>query len=427
MVVPHRIYAHGGMGVGEMFRERDVIAGSLFLDRNHAETCPLYNMLKLSRNLFFHAPDPRYMDYYELGLFNQMAGSRRDMESVVSPEVTYFVPVQPGQRRFYGNVGTCCGGTGMESHTKYQDSIYFRSVDDTVLFVNLYIPSALQWPEKGFTIAQETGFPNRGTADFTVEGAGKLEVRLRVPHWARAGFQVTVNGEEQALEAAPGRYVALNRRWRSGDRIHVEMPMIFRAEGTVDDPSVQALYFGPFLLAAQADPIGDAPDTGFLKVSLYRHMKLDGSLAPAMAPSGDPLTFTTNGLTLKPFYVADPVTVEGNPGGSTAPGAGSAVGQDLGGSRQRPPPTQPYHIYLKRHEPRVVFGSVDAGVENPSDEEGKTLLDAIWDRAPFPDHPAFLKVVEETTREWAAMDRVDEGQQARILDAAQRAQDELAV
>ncbi|HZD05763.1 MAG TPA: beta-L-arabinofuranosidase domain-containing protein, partial [Longimicrobiales bacterium] len=68
MVVPHRIYSHGGMGVGEIFRKKDVIAGSLYDDRNHAETCPLYNMLKLSRNLFFHEPDPRYMNYYELGL-----------------------------------------------------------------------------------------------------------------------------------------------------------------------------------------------------------------------------------------------------------------------------------------------------------------------------------------------------------------------
>ena len=125
---------------------------SLFQDRNHAETCPLYNMLKLSRNLFFHEPDPKYMNYYELGLFNQIVASRRDSDSVDSPEVTYFVPVQPGQRRSYGNVGTCCGGTGMENHTKYQDSIYFRSVDDTTVYVNLYIASTLDWSEKGFRI-----------------------------------------------------------------------------------------------------------------------------------------------------------------------------------------------------------------------------------------------------------------------------------
>jgi hypothetical protein len=102
MVVPHRIYSHGGMGVGEIFRKRGVIAGSLYQfpnDNNAAETCPLYNMLKLSRNLFFHDPDPRYMNYYEQGLFNQIAGSRRDVDSPANPLVTYFVPVRPGQRR----------------------------------------------------------------------------------------------------------------------------------------------------------------------------------------------------------------------------------------------------------------------------------------------------------------------------------------
>ena len=119
-------------------------------------------MLKLSRNLFFHDPDPKYMNYYEQGLFNQILGSRRDIDSTTSPMVTYFVPVRPGQRRSYGNVGTCCGGTGMENHTKYQDSIYFRAADDSALYVNLYIPSTLNWPEKKFTITQATNYPLEG-------------------------------------------------------------------------------------------------------------------------------------------------------------------------------------------------------------------------------------------------------------------------
>src|SRR6185295_17372573 len=141
MVVPHRIYSHGGMGVGEILRKRDVIAGSLYQmpnENNHAETCAVYNMLKLSRNLFFHNPDPKYMNYYEQAVGNQILGSRRDIDSTANPQVTYFIPVRPGQRRSYGNVGTCCGGTGLENHTKYQDSIYFRSADGAALFVNLY-------------------------------------------------------------------------------------------------------------------------------------------------------------------------------------------------------------------------------------------------------------------------------------------------
>src|SRR6185436_11691325 len=190
MVVPHRVYSHGGVGVGEILRKRDSIAGSLYSEpnnHNHAESCVVYNMLKLSRNLFFHDPDPKYMNYYEQGLFNQILASRRDSDSTASPEVTYFVPVRPGERRSYGNVGTCCGGTGMENHTKYQDSIYFRSADDTTLYVNLYIPSVLEWKEKGFTIEQTTKYPFEGASTLTVRGNGRLAVMLRVPSWARRG------------------------------------------------------------------------------------------------------------------------------------------------------------------------------------------------------------------------------------------------
>ena len=110
MVVPHRVYSHGGVGVGEIIRKRDVIAGSLWSEpnnRDHAETCVAYNMLKLSRNLFFHDPDPKYMNYYEQGLFNQILGSRRDSNSVTSPDVTYFLPVRPGNAAGTA-IGTCC-------------------------------------------------------------------------------------------------------------------------------------------------------------------------------------------------------------------------------------------------------------------------------------------------------------------------------
>ncbi|WP_425540854.1 beta-L-arabinofuranosidase domain-containing protein [Streptomyces coeruleorubidus] len=109
MVAGPRMYALGGTGQGEMFRARDAIAATL--DDKNAETCATYNMLKLSRQLFFHDPDPAYMDYYERGLTNHILASRWDAPSTDSPEVTYFVGMGPGVRRQYGNTGTCCGGT----------------------------------------------------------------------------------------------------------------------------------------------------------------------------------------------------------------------------------------------------------------------------------------------------------------------------
>jgi DUF1680 family protein len=411
MVVPHRVYSHGGVGVGEILRKRDVIAGSLYSERdnrNHAETCPLYNMLKLSRNLFFHEPDPKYMNYYEHGLFNQILGSRRDSDSVTSPEVTYFVPVRPGERRTYGNVGTCCGGTGMENHTKYQDSIYFRSADERTLYVNLYIPSVLEWKEKGFTIEQVTKYPFAGASRLTVRGNGRLAVNLRVPSWVRRGYTVKVNGAAQRITATPGQYVTIDRAWKSGDKIEIAMPLSFRAERTIDDPSVQSIFYGPTLLAVQAAAVGDNLDTGLIPVSLYKHFKLSGDFASGMTPvAGKPLHFTYNGQTLAPFFVADPR--EGPP--------------DSGSERS---PTQPYHMYVRRQEPAVVFGSVDAAVANPKRDDGVTFLDAVWAGAPFVNHARFVAAVERTAAEWRTAGKLTEAEKSAIVQAARRAARDLA-
>jgi|JI10StandDraft_1071094.scaffolds.fasta_scaffold14245_5 DUF1680 family protein len=431
MIVPHRTYSHGGLGVGEILRKRDVIAGSLWSEpnnRDHAETCCVYNMLKLTRNLFFHDPDPKYMNYYELGLFNQILGSRRDNDSITSPEVTYFQPVRPGERRNYGNVGTCCGGTGLENHTKYQDSIYFKSVDNTTLYVNLYIPSVLEWREKGISVEQTTRYPLEGASTLTVRGSGRLALSLRVPAWVRRGYAVSINGVAQTLAVTPGRYVTLDRQWKSGDRIDVSMPMSFRAEAAIDDATVQSIYYGPTLLTVQAPPVVSsagqgAPgqsaaaalptqtgaasaqaavaslDTGLLKLSLFKHYTLSGDFGALMSPvAGKPLHFTANGLMFAPLFVADPQSG----------------------------PTQPYHMYVRRHEPAIVFGTLDAGVANTQRDDGASFLDAVWTSAPFRNHAQFMIRVERTATEWQAAGRMSSGERTQVTQAARRAAQELA-
>jgi DUF1680 family protein len=411
MIVPHRVYSHGGVGVGEILRARGVIAGSLYQnpkDENHAETCPLYNMLKLSRDLFFHDPDPKYMHYYEQGLFNQILGSRRDMDSASSPMVTYFVPVRPGQRRRYGNVGTCCGGTGMENHTKYQDSIYFHSEDGSTLYVNLYVASTLRWPEKGFTITQATSYPLEGASTLTIDGSGPLDIKLRIPLWVRKGYTVRINGSAQRVNAEPGTYLTLRRRWSTGDRIEIDMPFTFRVERALDDPTVQSIFYGPTLLAVQHERVGSDLKTGLLDVSFYEHLKLDGDLAPAMKPAGAPLHFTTSGHTLAPFYVADPAA------------ATAAEEKQL-------PPTAPYHVYVRRHEPRIKFGSVDSGVPNRSRDDRLTFLDVVWDGAPFGTHRDFRAAVDRIAAEWQEAGRLTAEERASVVDAATRAERDLRV
>jgi hypothetical protein len=134
-------------------------------------------------------------------------------------------------------------------------------------------------------------------------------------------------------------------------------------------------------------------------------VKLDGDLAPAMTSAGVANHFTTDKYTLAPFYVADP-----------APGQGPEM-----------PPTKPYHIYWRRHEPQIVFGSIDSGVANTAREDKLTFLDVVWDQAPFANHRAFVASVTNVAAEWEKAGRFSAQERGAVVAAAGKAERDLRV
>ncbi|KAI6081120.1 DUF1680-domain-containing protein [Hypoxylon rubiginosum] len=422
-VVPHRGFANGGTSGNypgstnnvELFQNRDNIANAIAQDGS--ETCTTYNLLKLARNLFLHEHNATYMDNYERGLFNQIAASRADSESADDPLLTYFQPLSPGSNRDYGNTGTCCGGTGQESHTKYQETVYLRSADDSTLYVNLFIPSTLNWEDKGFVIEQETTFPRGDNTKLTVTGEGQLDINLRVPAWIRKGFEVTVNGEAvPGDEVKPGTYLTLSRTWQTGDVIEARMPFSIRIERALDRPDTQAIMWGPVLLQLLGNPSGGSGS--FWELSLYQYLKLDGDYSSAAitqtgaTASGDPL-FTTADANLKarPYYIGD---------------------------------AQAVSSYFRRVEPKVVFGSLDTGVANlkrndglpnydvpvtgiPSPGiDGPTFLDLVWDEAPFATHDAFVDAVTTVADAFVGAGVYTADERDAIVAKAGEAEQELA-
>lgn len=421
-VVPVREFASGGTGGNypgsndntELFQNRGNIANAI--GDSGAETCTAYNMLKLGRNLFFHEHNATYMDNYERGLFNMITGSRRDQNSGTDPLLTYFQPLTPGSRRDYGNTGTCCGGTGLESHTKYQETVYFRSADGSALWVNLYVPSTLTWEDKDFKIKQETDFPRDDTVRLTVQQGGELDIKLRVPAWVEKGFTVTINGDEvQDEEAEPGTYLTLSRNWKTDDVIEVHMPFSIRIERALDRPDTQAIMWGPILLQLLGSP---SAESGYHELSLYRHLKLDGDYTKAAIQkketneAGDQIFSANGNLTARPYHISD---------------------------------TSAVSSYFRRVEPDVVFGSVDTGVPNRKRNEGlprydvpvegiespgtdgPTFLDLLWDQAPFETHQDFVDAVTSLADEFVGEDVYSDEERADIVMGADDAEDDLAV
>jgi len=274
-VVQHHSFSSGGHGKDEYFGPADELSD--WIDGRTAETCNVYNMLKLTRRLFSFWPDPHYADYHERALFNHMLAS-------IDPEdgrVCYMVPVGPGVTHEYQDMFrdfTCDVGTGMENHALHGDGIYYEG--DDRFWVNLYVPSTATWAKAGVQLVMDTDFPEGETAKLALrlEAPQQFTLALRRPYWAGQGFRVRLNGQTVVApgqEPAPdsfdqsGRsqyrrppydassYVELKRLWRSGDVVEVALPKALHLEPLPDNPHRVSLMWGPLVLAGDLGPEPD--------------------------------------------------------------------------------------------------------------------------------------------------------------------------
>ncbi|KJK50666.1 hypothetical protein UK23_09730 [Lentzea aerocolonigenes] len=279
-------YAIGGNSNGEYFKAPGRIASEL--SDNTCESCNSYNMLKLTAQLFRSSPgDARYFDFYEKTLYNHLLGAQNPDSA--HGHHSYYTPLRPGGIRTYSNDYndfTCCHGTGMETNTGHTGRIYAHS--GTTLYVNLFIASTVSW--RGFTVRQETSFPETAATKLTITGSGTFELRVRIPGWA-AGAQIRVNGTPQP-PVTPGSYAWINRTWSSGDVVDVSLPMALHRESTPDNRAVQAVRHGPIVLAG-AYGTNNLPSMPVLQPSSIR-------------ATSTPLQYTasasTGQVTLMPFY-----------------------------------------------------------------------------------------------------------------------------
>ncbi len=323
-VVNNRSLSIGGNSRREHFASK-ADAKSYVDDREGPESCNTNNMLKLTEGLFRMNPDARYADFYERALYNHIL-------STIHPEhggYVYFTSARPGHYRVYSRPNSamwCCVGTGMENHGKYGQFIYTHSSDS--LWVNLFIPSELNWADKGIRITQTTVFPENGNVKLTVntDSARNLNLLLRHPGWCDK-LTVKVNGKRVKTASKPSSYLALNREWKDGDVIEMEMPMKVTIEELNYLPDYVSILRGPIVMAARTG--GDAPLTGLVAddsrwahiahgplVSVFDTPLLIGKRADLlkklnkMQPAGEGMKFTIaglfegkySGLVLEPFY-----------------------------------------------------------------------------------------------------------------------------
>jgi hypothetical protein len=257
-VVGTRTYATGGSSNNEHWlTEPHHLAVEWESGHDHQECCCSYNMLKLGTMLFTRDPRAEIADYYERNLLNHRLGEIHPETGLTS----YFLSLAPGAWKTWGTEDTtfwCCNGTALEDFSSFNRMIYAH--DSSNLWVNLFIPSEVEWADRGVRLRQDTVFPAEARTTLTVEASGgkPWTLRLRIPAWASDGAVVRVNGSTADATVDPGSYLHLTRTWSAGDRIEMDMPMQSRWEAFGDRPNVGAIVHGPVVLAQQL-PLGSIP------------------------------------------------------------------------------------------------------------------------------------------------------------------------
>lgn len=246
-VVENRSISIGGNSVYEHFHPADDFSSMLSSEQG-PETCNTYNMLRLTKMLYTTSADSRYMDYYERALYNHILSTINPVQG----GFVYFTPMRSGHYRVYSQPQTsfwCCVGSGTENHARYGEMIYSHKGEEE-LFVNLFIPSVLQWGKT--TIEQKNHFPSEeGTAlIISPKKSSRFTVSIRIPEWTDASsMNPKVNGEDIPARTEDG-FMKIDRIWSKGDRLTVDLPMSLRAMQLPDKSANYSFMYGPIVLAA---------------------------------------------------------------------------------------------------------------------------------------------------------------------------------
>lgn len=235
--------------------------------------------------------------------------------------VAYFLPLLSGSHKVYStreNSFWCCVGSGFENHAKYGEAIYYHN--DQGIYVNLFIPSEVNWKAKGITLRQETAFPAEENTALTIQTDKPVTttIYLRYPSWSK-NVKVNVNGKKVSVKQKPGSYIAVTRQWKDGDRIEANYPMSLQLETTPDNPQKGALLYGPLVLAGESGTEGMQSPAPFSDPALYNDYYTYNYHIPAelnttlqidrkhpehsLQRTGEELIFkTSQGNVLKPLY-----------------------------------------------------------------------------------------------------------------------------
>ncbi|MGA8149393.1 MAG: beta-L-arabinofuranosidase domain-containing protein [Terriglobales bacterium] len=246
-------FATGAWGPDEQLRAPGSpdLADSLTSTHSSFETpCGAYAHFKLTRYLLRVTRDSRYGDSMEQVMYNTVLGAkslRTDGSAFYYSDYNF-----DGHKVYSSHRWPCCSGTLPQVAADYRINTYFR--DPQGVYVNLYIPSTLQWTQDGrkVSLMQKTDYPFDEVVRFEVKLSKPAEfaMNFRIPAWTN-GADISINGKRRSEPIAAGSFASVRRKWKTGDHVELSLPMSTRLQAIdAQHPDTVALQQGPLVLFA---------------------------------------------------------------------------------------------------------------------------------------------------------------------------------
>ena len=219
------------------------------MTKETSESCVSHNTQKLTSTLFTWNANPKYADAYMNTFYNSVLA----LQSAHTGACVYHLPLGSPRKKVFlkENDFRCCNGTSIEAFSSLNSGIYYHN--DSILWVNMYIPSKVNWTEKGIAVEQAGNFPSDPSIEFTISAKKRsaFNLKLLVPSWAKKA-DVYINNKKQNSKITPDSYISLNREWNNNDKIRLVFHYDFYIKTMPDDKNVIAIFYGPLLLSFES-------------------------------------------------------------------------------------------------------------------------------------------------------------------------------
>lgn len=152
----------------------------------------------------------------------------------------------------------CCTSNLHQGWPKFVQNLWYSTADNGIAAL-VYAPSVVSAKVAdgiSVTIEEQTGYPFDETIDFHVGFEGKdvkeafFPFHLRIPKWCTNSV-VKVNGQRIDADIFRGEIVRVNRRWKQGDVLTLELPMEVCSSRWYDSGAV--IERGPLLYALKME------------------------------------------------------------------------------------------------------------------------------------------------------------------------------